>query len=185
MKNAEAANKTNIVLIGMPGSGKSTVGIILAKLTGMDFIDTDVLIQLSQNRSLQDIIDSQGHLALRKIEEDSLLNLHCRNSVVATGGSAAYGAKGMLHLKNSGIVVFLNAAPMALESRIRNFETRGLAKRADQTFSDLFEERFPLYKKYADIAIECSNMTQEEACETIIEKLHRRKLQQNPNTPRR
>jgi len=171
MTELRKKDKTNIVLIGMPGSGKSTIGVILAKLMGREFIDTDVLIQSSQNRLLQEIVDSEGHMALRKIEEAELLKLDCKNYIIATGGSAAYGAAAMRHLKSRGIIVFLNADLETVKSRIRNFNSRGLAKRPDQSFSDLFAERFPLYKKYADITIDCSDMTQEEVCETIISKL--------------
>jgi shikimate kinase len=159
---------SNIVLIGMPGSGKSTVGIILAKLTSRDFVDTDLLIQTSQGRTLQDIVDTEGYMALREIEEHILLKLDCFNHVIATGGSAVYSHAAMIHLKSKAIVVFLNVEVPVLKSRIRDFATRGLAKRPDQSFDDLFEERFTLYTKYADVTIECKDFTQEEVCEKII-----------------
>jgi shikimate kinase len=161
-------NPSNIVLIGMPGSGKSTIGVILAKLTARDFIDTDVLIQTTLGRTLQDIVDTQGHMALREVEERILLELDCINHIIATGGSAVYSHAAMMHLKSNGIAVFLNVALPVLESRIRDYATRGLAKRPDQNFDDLFEERSSLYKKYADVTIECKDFTQEEVCEKII-----------------
>jgi shikimate kinase len=161
-------NPSNIVLIGMPGSGKSTVGIILAKLTSRDFVDTDVLIQTSQGRTLQDIVDKEGYMALRKVEERILLKLDCFNHVIATGGSAIYSHLAMTHLKSNGMVVFLNVALPVLEARIHDYATRGLAKRPDQSFDDLFEERFNLYTKYADVMIECKDLTQEKICEKII-----------------
>lgn len=164
---------TNIVLIGMPGSGKSTVGIILAKLTAKSFIDTDVLIQISQNRSLQNIVDNDGHMVLRKIEENVLLNLVCQNHVISTGGSAAYSEPAMQHLKLNGIFVFLHADLDTLRSRIKNFDTRGLAKKPDQSFEDLFQERHYLYTKYADITIESGGNTQEEVCSHIIAALNK------------
>jgi shikimate kinase len=164
----------NIVLIGMPGSGKSTVGVILAKLTSRDFVDGDVLIQISQDRSLQDIVDTEGHMALRRIEEEVLLALHCINHVIATGGSAAYSHAAMTHLKSNGVVIFLDVDLPTLESRIHDFDTRGLAKRPDQTFTDLFEERFALYTKYADISIQCADLTQEEVCDRIVMELDRK-----------
>lgn len=164
-------DKSNIVLIGMPGAGKSTVGIILAKLTAKDFVDTDVLIQISQGRSLQNIVDTEGHMVLRKIEEDVLLGLNLHNHVIATGGSAVYSDAAMRHLKSTGIAVFLDVALSTLKARVRNFKTRGLAKRPDQSFSDLFEERLTLYRKYADITINCSGLRQEEVCAQIIGKL--------------
>ena len=167
-------DQVNIVLIGMPGSGKSTVGVILAKLTSRDFVDGDVLIQISQGRSLQDIVDTEGHMALRRIEEEVLVALHCLNHVIATGGSAAYSHAAMTHLKSNGVVIFLDVDLPTLESRIHDFDTRGLAKRPDQTFTDLFEERFALYTKYADITIQCADLTQEEVCDRIIMELDRK-----------
>jgi shikimate kinase len=167
-------DQANIVLIGMPGSGKSTVGVILAKLTSRDFVDGDVLIQTSQDRSLQDIVDTEGHMALRRIEEEVLVALHCINHVIAPGGSAAYSHAAMTHLKSNGVVIFLDVDLPTLESRIHDFDTRGLAKRPDQTFTDLFEERFALYTKYADITIQCADLTQEEVCDRIIMELDRK-----------
>ena len=155
----------------MPGSGKSTVGVILAKLTSRNFVDTDVLIQVSQGRPLQDIVDITGHMSLRKVEETVLLSLNCRNHVIATGGSAAYSHAAMKHLKSDGVIVFLNVDLTTLASRVRDFNTRGLAKRPDQSFADLFEERFMLYTKHADITVENSTLTQEEVCEKIINEL--------------
>jgi shikimate kinase len=168
-------DKSNIVLIGMPGAGKSTVGVILAKLTSRDFIDTDVLIQIAQGRLLQDIVDTEGYMALRRIEEDILLGLHCYNHVMATGGSAVYSHAAMEHLKSNGIVVFLDVDLSTLESRIRDFDTRGLAKRPDQSFTDLFRERIILYRKYADVTIDCADLSQEEVCAQIINRVQTEK----------
>lgn len=160
----------NIILIGMPGSGKSTVGVILAKMMTRPYLDTDILIQFVTKRSLQQIVDSQGHMALRKIEEDVLLDISCVNHIIATGGSAAYSEPAMVHLKKNGIVVFLDASLATLKSRIKNYETRGLAKRPDQSFQDLFDERHELYNKYADITIPSNDRSQEEVAELIISK---------------
>ena len=164
-------NQSNIILIGMPGAGKSTVGVILAKLTSRAFVDTDLLIQASQARSLQEIVDKEGHLALRKVEEDVLLSLNCRSHVIATGGSAPYSHAAMTHLKADGVVVFLDVNLAALQARVKDFSTRGLAKRPEQSFGDLFAERFSLYTKYADITVNCSDITHEEVCTTIINEL--------------
>ena len=155
----------------MPGAGKSTVGVILAKRMSYVFLDTDILIQAEQQRSLQDIVDNEGHLALRKIEEDTLLSLHVHNHVIATGGSAVYSEAAMLHLSAIGTIVFLDIDLSTLERRISNFGTRGLAKRPEQSLSDLFVEREELYRKYADISVPCSALTQEEVCSTILERL--------------
>jgi len=155
----------------MPGAGKSTVGVILAKLTSRDFIDTDVLIQISQGRLLQDIVDREGYMALRKIEEAIVLYIHCSHHVIATGGSAVYSPAAMKHLKSNGVVVFLDVDLPTLKTRIHDFGTRGLAKRPDQSLSDLFEERVVLYRKYADITIGCAGLSQEEVCAQIINKI--------------
>jgi shikimate kinase len=163
--------KSNIVLIGMPGSGKSTVGVILAKMLAKRYLDTDILLQNIAKRSLQDIVDKDGHMALREVEQNVLLNIRCRNHIIATGGSAAYSESSMMHLKKEGIIVFLHADLPTLKKRIHNYETRGLAKRPDQTFQDLFEERLVLYEKFADITVRSSNLTQDQVCEAIVEQL--------------
>lgn len=167
-------SRSNLVLIGMPGSGKSTVGVILAKRTSRNFVDTDVLIQISQQRTLQDIVDTDGYLALREIEEEVLLGLSVRNCVIATGGSAVYSDSAMVHLTSSGRVIFLDADIPTLESRVHDFRTRGLAKRPDQEFADMFSERFALYTKYAEITIKASGLTHEEVCELIVERIKRK-----------
>ncbi|HVN24752.1 MAG TPA: shikimate kinase [Syntrophorhabdales bacterium] len=165
--------KSNIVLIGMPGSGKSTVGVLLAKRTSHGFIDTDVLVQTARGRSLQGIVDTDGYMALRRIEQEILLSLDCRNHVIATGGSAVYSPAAMEHLKLEGLVFFLETDLTTLVSRVRDFETRGLAKRQDQTLADLYTERSPLYEKYADVIVSCANLTHEEVCARIMEELRR------------
>lgn len=166
--------RANIILIGMPGAGKSTVGVILAKQTLRDFVDTDVLIQSSQKRTLQDIVDTEGYAALRKIEEDVLLGVSVRECVIATGGSAVYSDSAMQHLKSDGIVVFLDVDLPTLEARIHDLRTRGIAKRPDQDFVDLFHERFTLYSRYADITIKYAGLTQEEVCARIMDELRGR-----------
>jgi len=163
--------KSNIVLVGMPGSGKSTVGVILAKLLSYGFVDTDVLIQTSQKCSLQEIVDRDGHVVLRKVEEDILLNIDTQNHVIATGGSAVYSNRAMAHLTSIGIVVFLEVDLASLEMRIQNIGTRGIAKRPEQSLADLFGEREPLYKKFADVTVSCSALTQEDVCVKIVEEI--------------
>jgi shikimate kinase len=163
--------RTNIVLIGMPGSGKSTVGVILAKLTSKGFIDTDLLIQSSEERPLQEIVDADGYLELRRIEERILLGIVVRDHVIATGGSAVYSRQAMERLAKNGIIVFLDVDLATLQTRVADFATRGLAKRPEQSFADLYQERVALYRKYAEITIECSRLSHEEACAEIIASL--------------
>ncbi len=163
--------RSNIVLIGMPGAGKSTVGVVLAKQTSRGFVDTDVLIQTSQCRTLQEIVDVDGYAALRNIEEGMLLGLSVRNHVIATGGSAVYSELSMHHLRSDGVIVFLDVDLSILESRIHDFKTRGLAKRPDQSVADLFSERLLLYIKYADITIKCAGLNQEDICAKIIKEV--------------
>jgi len=164
-------DRSNLILIGMPGSGKSTVGVILAKMTSRDFIDTDVAIQIAEGRSLQEIVDHEGYMALRRIEERVLLSLNCSHHVIATGGSAVYSPAAMEHLKRRGIAVFLDVDLPTLEARIHDWDSRGLAKRPDQSFADLFRERLPLYRKYADLTIDCRGRSQEEVCAEVIREL--------------
>ena len=164
-------NKHNIILIGMPGAGKSTIGVILAKLASMAFIDTDVTIQTVHQRTLQDILDADGYMELRRIEEEILVGLDLTDHIIATGGSAAYSEPAMVHLGQAGIIVFLDVGLSVLESRIHNFATRGLAKSGEQSFADLFEERSHLYNKYADIVIDCKDLSQEDLCDVILEQV--------------
>lgn len=163
--------RSNIVLIGMPGAGKSTVGVILAKQTSRDFVDTDLLIQTSERRPLQTILDENGHIALREIEERILLSLNLDSHVIATGGSAAYSGKAMTHLKKKGVVVFLHVPFAEIVERVRDFGTRGIARAPEQSFADLFEERSVLYEKYADLTIACEGLHQEQVSQAIIRRM--------------
>jgi shikimate kinase len=134
-------------------------------------VDTDVLIQTSQHRALQDIVDTDGYIALRRIEEEVLLDLSVHSHVIATGGSAAYSDPAMTHLKSDGLIVFLQVDLATLKSRVPDFSMRGLAKRPHQSFLELFAERAALYARYADITINCSDLTHEAVCENIIERM--------------
>ncbi len=163
--------KSNVTLIGMPGAGKSTVGIILAKNLSFGFIDTDVLIQINQQKSLQQILDESDHLNLRGIEQNEIMKLNIRNHVIATGGSAAYSTNAMSHLLNISKVIFLEVSFEEIDSRIHNFKTRGIAKSKNQTFRDLYDERQSLYKKYAEITIDCNRIDQEEIAMSIAESI--------------
>lgn len=161
----------NITLIGMPGAGKSTTGIILAKTLSMGFLDSDILIQINRGQSLQSILDEQGYLALRQIEEKEILKINISNNIIATGGSAVYSNKAMEHLKKISTIVFLHVDMEELTRRIGNFETRGIAKSDDQTFQDLFVEREALYNKHAQITIDAASMTQDETALLIAKKI--------------
>ncbi|UCH81810.1 MAG: shikimate kinase [Nitrospiraceae bacterium] len=163
--------KCNITLIGMPGSGKSTVGIILAKYLSLDFIDTDVLIQIKQQKSLQEIINENDYINLREIEEKEILKINIRNHIIATGGSAVYSERAMNHLQDISTIVFLEVKVNEILKRIHNYETRGIAKARSQTFQDLFDERQLLYKKYAELTIDSNKRSQEEIAEIIASKL--------------
>jgi shikimate kinase len=160
--------KSNIILIGMPGAGKSTIGVLLAKELSMQFVDTDLLIQQSTERSLQSIVDSEGYLKLRQIEETEILKLDIGNSVIATGGSAVYSENAIEHLRKEGILVYLKLGVEELIRRISNYETRGIAKRKDQSFSDLFRERTTLYEKYCDMTIDCEEKNHDQVVKDII-----------------
>lgn len=159
---------TSLILIGMPGAGKSTIGIVLAKALAKDFVDTDVLIQLQQSKTLQDIVDNEGYLKLREIEEQVLLSTHYPNHVIATGGSAIYSDKSMQHLRQFGQIVFLDVPLTELTERVKDIDTRGLARHPNQSFADLYHERRALYLQHANITIDCSGKSQAEILEDII-----------------
>jgi shikimate kinase len=164
----------NIVLIGMPGAGKSTMGVMLAKRASRDFVDTDVLIQVVTGHSLQHILDENGYLGLRDVEEKVILSLDCDHHIIATGGSAAYSTRAMHHLSDQGTIVFLDVPFDLIEARVSDYGTRGIARREDQSFRQLYEERLPLYRRYADITIDCGSTGQDALCEEILTLLARR-----------
>ena len=159
---------TNLILIGMPGAGKSTIGLLLAKELAKNFIDTDILIQLREEKTLQDILHQHGYQRLRDIEEEILLSVKCSNHIIATGGSAVYSEAGMKHLNSFGPVIFLDVPLDVLQQRIHNFDTRGIARRPGQSFLELFEERRALYQRFANITISCGDKTQDQILQEII-----------------
>lgn len=160
---------SNIILIGPPGVGKSTVGVLLAKELSMPFADTDIIIQSCEGKRLQDILDSAGTEGFKKIEEDYILNLNLCGYVIATGGSVVYGNDAMKLLKCWGVVVFLNLPYDILEKRINNMDTRGVVMPAKQTFRSTYDERLPLYRKYADFELNCLDKTHDQVVMEIIE----------------
>lgn len=161
----------NLVLIGMPACGKSTIGVILAKTVGMHFVDTDLLIQKKEGMILQDILDTRGAEKFLEIEEAVLCGVPDEDAVISTGGSAVYSDIAMLHLKQSGKVIYLSLPLEEIEARLKNIKTRGIAMGAGQTLADLYEKRIPLYEKYADITIKAAGLSVEECIEEIIENI--------------
>ena len=166
-----ATAKTNLVLIGMPGSGKSTIGVLLAKKTSRDFVDTDVVIQSHEHRSLQDIVDNDGYMVLREIEEKWVTWLTVEHTVISTGGSVVYSDKSMAHLASDGVIIFLDVSLDTLKQRITDYDQRGIARRPDQSFEELFEERSVLYRRYTDITIASDGINQDEVCAAILAAL--------------
>ncbi len=161
----------NIVLIGMPGAGKSTIGVLLAKTLLSDFVDTDLIIQKKYSCSLCDIIENQGRKAFIEIENNVIADCDFHNSVIATGGSAVYGEKAMKKLKESSTVVYLKLPLSELTKRLSNIRTRGVAMKKGTTLKELYDERCPLYEKYADITVNCENLTAEECVNKIVDCL--------------
>jgi shikimate kinase len=157
----------NIILIGMPSAGKSTVGVILAKTLGMNFIDTDITIQEKSKRLLQEIIDTDGPDAFKTIEEETILSLHSHHTVIATGGSAVFSKRAMEHLTQYGVVVYLKISFDEMEKRLRNITTRGIVLSRGETLYEMYNERVPLYEKYAGITIDC----EKEDFEMIVKKI--------------
>ena len=161
----------NIVLIGMPGAGKSTIGVLLAKALKMPFIDTDLLIQQKYNMFLQDIIDKYGIKRFLSIEEEVAVSIDLKNHVIATGGSVVYSDAALKHFKRDGFVVYLKLRFDEIEKRISNISSRGIAKEKDKTLMELYNERIPLYEKYADITVNCSDMNIEASVSEIIKRI--------------
>ncbi|MBW4934046.1 shikimate kinase [Marinobacter sp. F4206] len=162
---------TNIILIGMPGSGKSTVGVLLAKRLGMGFVDTDLLIQEKAGRTLQEIVDQDGYQALRHTEEAVLLDLKVQHQIISTGGSAVYSAAAMQHLKANGVAVFLDIPLKRVIERIGDHSARGISRRPDQSLGELFEERYQLYCQYADLTVAGEGRNQDEVCDAVVKGL--------------
>lgn len=169
------AKKENVVLTGMPACGKSVTGVILAKSLGMNFIDTDLIIQENEGKALQKIINEEGVEAFKRAEEKTLLSIDVDNTVIATGGSAVYYPAAMKHMQEKGIIVYIEADMEEIKKRLKNIKTRGVAMRKGQSIEELYESRKPLYEKYADITVKSDRKSMEKTVENIIKALERYK----------
>ena len=166
-------NLDNVVLIGMPGAGKSTLGVVLAKILGYEFIDADLLIQSKLDKTLQKIIDACGPDGFIEVENEVLCTLSAKRAVIATGGSAVYSDEAMEHLRSIGTVVYLRVSYEELESRLGGLHERVVVMKNGMGMSlhDLYEERRPLYEKYADVTIDIDGLSVRDAARRLVELL--------------
>ncbi len=163
----------NLVLIGMPGAGKSTVGVVLAKQQGLSFLDSDLVIQEQTGLLLHEIIEQQGDDGFRQVENRINASLSAKHSVIATGGSVIYGREAMQHLKKIGTVVYLKLSCRAIAERLGDLKKRGVTLREGQTLEQLYDERVPLYERYADVTVDCENKSIREIVAEIAARLPR------------
>jgi shikimate kinase len=163
-----ANSPNNLALIGMPGAGKSTLGVLLAKRTARSFLDTDLLIQKAEDAPLQGIIEKRGVEGFRRVEERIVLGLDCSNSVIATGGSVVYSEVAMEHLGRLGLRIYLDVPLAELDRRLGNLDKRGVIRGPGQDLEGLLAERRPLYKRWADIRIDCGDLEHDGAVDAVI-----------------
>lgn len=163
--------KNNIVLIGMPGAGKSTLGVLLAKSLNYDFLDTDLTIQKKSGKKLYEMINESGIDYFISYENNVLKEVKASNTVIATGGSAVFGKEAMEHLSQIGTIVYIKLSCEEIIRRVNNIKTRGIAMKQGKTMVDVYEERTPLYEKYADIIVDAENASIEESVYKLIEQL--------------
>ena len=166
--------KNNITLIGMPASGKSSVGVVLAKRLGKKFVDTDIVIQEKYGKLLKELIEEHGDEGFREIEDEVNAGLDLDNSIISPGGSVVYGEKAMQHLKEISVIIYLELSYTAIKSRLGDLRERGITLKEGQSLKDLYLERVPLYEKYADITVnemkKSLAKTIDEICERLGEK---------------
>ena len=160
-------NKDNIILIGMPGAGKSTVGVVLAKKLGYAFVDSDLIIQSREGKLLHEMIEERGIEAFWSVEEDANASIDVHRTVIATGGSVVYGRRAMEHLKQIGVVVYLRLSCDAIADRLGDLNERGVTLREGQGLTELYAERVPMYEEYADVTIECEGFSIREIVEHV------------------
>jgi shikimate kinase len=157
----------NIILIGMPGAGKSTVGVVLAKILGFSFLDSDLLIQQEEGKLLYELIDLYKIEGFLKIEDRINANIETKRCVIATGGSAIYGKKAMEHFQKNGILIYLELSYESLKKRLGDLNKRGVTLKKDQSLKELYKERIPLYEKYANVTIHCDQKPIREIAQEI------------------
>ena len=163
--------KQNLILIGMPGAGKSTIGVLLAKRMGVSFLDTDILMQTEEGCYLQETIAQHGLDGFRSIEERYLLSVPPDCGVVATGGSAVYSRKAMAHLKSLGPAVYLQIDLVPLKDRLGNLDERGVLRMPGQSIDMLYDERCPLYERFADITVSTADVTADQVVAQVLRQL--------------
>ncbi len=164
--------KSNIVLVGMPGVGKSTLGVILAKILGYRFLDADLVIQEREGKLLKEIIEDEGVEGFMSVENEVNASIECERTIIATGGSVIYGKEAMEHLKDIGEIIYLKADYDVLNKRLSNLKGRGVVLKDGQDLKDLYEERTPMYEYYADYVIDETNCDIEQTIEKILEKIY-------------
>ena len=162
--------KNNVILTGMPGAGKSTVGVVLAKKLGYRFIDSDLVIQEQEKKLLHQLIDELGEAGFLALENRINASIFTSQAVIATGGSVVYGKEAMEHFREIGKIVYLKLPYEELEERLGDLHERGVVLKSGFTLKDLYDERVPLYEKYADITLDCSNKSIRQVMEEIKEK---------------
>lgn len=161
--------KNNIILIGMPGVGKSTIGVVLAKMLGYQFLDADLVIQEKEKKLLREIIEEVGAEGFIEVENRINSQIEAEHSIIATGGSVVYGTQAMAHLREIGTVLYLKLPYKELERRLSDIKGRGVVLKEGQTLRDLYEERVPLYEKYADVTVDEYRLNVEQTIEKIME----------------
>ncbi len=161
----------SVILIGMPGAGKSTVGVLLAKAMGLDFVDTDLIIQRREGRTLQSIIDTDGLSRFIALEDEIVASVSAPDSVIATGGSVVFGRRAMENLRSQGRIVYLRAGYDTISGRISNITTRGVAMNPGQDLRSVYDERCPLYENYADITVDVDRGSVEDTVEALVRAL--------------
>lgn len=165
--------RDNIVLIGMPGSGKSTIGVVLAKILNYDFVDVDLVIQQRCDRTLQRLIDALGPAGFIDVENQVLLDMNFEHTIISTGGSAVYSPDAIEHLGSIGRLVYLQVSLPELEERLKDFSDRGVVMRREgcSSLADLYDERIPLYERYADITVDINGLTITDAARKVVAAL--------------